>query len=113
MEYLWSAKGAFIKDIVESYPEPKPAATTLLTLLKRMQDKGFVGYEVYGNSRKYHPLVEKDAYFSKHVKSMIHNYFSDSPLKFASFFTKAVDLSQEELEELKKIVEDQLEKQQP
>ena len=59
------------KDILEALPAPKPAATTVATLLKRMQDKGFVGYHLLGNSRQYYPLVKKTAYFSKHVKGMV------------------------------------------
>src|ERR1044072_7148937 len=87
MEIIWAKGEVFLKEIIESCPEPKPAATTVATLLKRMQDKGFVGYHMFGNSRQYYPLVKKTDYFSKHVKGMIRNYFGDSALQFASFFT--------------------------
>ncbi len=105
MELIWNKEKVFMKDIIESYPAPKPATTTLATLLKRMQDKGFVGYTVFGNSRQYFPLVKKTDYFTKHVKGMIKNYFDNSPMQFASFFTTATNLTTEELESLKKIVE--------
>ena len=59
MEYLWTLEKAFLKDLVEAFPDPKPAVTTVATLLKRMTDKGFVGYTQYGNSREYHPMVKK------------------------------------------------------
>src|SRR5580698_8266834 len=88
MEFIWKKEKAFMKDIIDNYPEPKPAPTTIATLLKRMQDKGFVGYTVFGNSREYHPLVKKTVYFSKHVKRIIKNFFDNSPMQFASFFTK-------------------------
>lgn len=97
-----------MKDIIENYPEPKPATTTIATLLKRMQDKGFVAYDVFGNSRQYYPLVKKVDYFSKHVKGMIKNYFDNSPLQFASFFTIATNLTTSELEDLKKIVDQEI-----
>ena len=105
MELIWSRETVFMKDIIESYPDPKPAGTTIATLLKRMQDKGFVGYHVFGNSRQYYPLVKKNDYFSKHVKGIIKNYFNNSAAQFASFFTTATNLSTPELEELKKIVD--------
>ncbi|WP_339712241.1 BlaI/MecI/CopY family transcriptional regulator [Cyclobacterium amurskyense] len=108
MEFIWKQGKVFMKDIIESYPEPKPATTTISTLLKRVQDKKFVAYRVFGNSRQYYPLVKKVDYFSKHVKGMIKNYFDNSPLQFASFFTKATDLTTTELEDLKKIVDQEI-----
>jgi len=108
MEYIWKAEKAFMKDLIEAFPDPKPASTTVATLLKRMTDKGVIGYTRYGNSREYYPLIKKADYFSKHVNSMIKNYFDDSVLQFASFFTKEVKLNKEQLEELKKIVDQQI-----
>jgi len=105
MELIWKQEKVFMKDIIESYPKPKPATTTIATLLKRMQDKGFVAYTVFGNSRQYYPLVKKADYFSKHVRGIIKNYFDNSPIQFASFFTTATNLTTSELEDLKKIVD--------
>ena len=110
MEIIWKRGKMFMKDIIESYPEPKPATTTIATLLKRMQDKGYVAYRVFGNSREYYPLVNKTDYFSKHVKGMIENYFDNSPMQFASFFTTATNLSAAELEDLKKLVDQEIQK---
>src|SRR5215216_5161379 len=110
MEIIWRQEKIFMKEILDSYPEPKPAATTIATLLKRMQDKKFVGYELFGNSRRYYPLVKKKDYFSKHVKGIIKNYFEDSPLDFASFFTTTTNLSATELEKLRQIIDEQIQK---
>jgi len=110
MEYLWTLEKAFLKDLIDAFPNPKPAATTVATLLKRMTDKGFVGYTLYGNSREYHPLVKKDAYFSKHMDGIIKNNFNDSVLQFASFFTKASNLTAAELKELRKIIDKEIQK---
>ena len=110
MELIWKQKKVFMKDLIELYPEPKPATTTIATLLKRMQDKGFVAYTLFGNSREYHALVNKTDYFSKHVKSIIKNFFDDSPMQFASFFTTATDLTSTQLEDLKKIVDQEIER---
>ncbi len=110
MEYLWNQEKAFLKDLIDAFPDPKPAATTVATLLKRMTDKGFVGYKLYGNSREYHPMVKKSDYFSKQMKGMIKNSFNDSVLQFASFFTKTSNLSASELKELRKIIDNEIEK---
>ncbi len=110
MSYLWQLEQAFMKDLLECYPEPKPANTTIATLLKRMTDKGFVGYKQLGNSRQYYPRIKKKAYFSKHVNGLIKNFFNNSSSQFASFFTQETNLSKEELEELKAIIEEQIKK---
>ncbi|GGX19367.1 BlaI/MecI/CopY family transcriptional regulator [Aquimarina muelleri] len=111
MQYLWKLDKAFMKDILDAFPDPKPATTTVATLLKRMTDKGFVDYKLYGKSREYYPLVKKTDYFSKHVNGLIKNFFNDSASQFASFFTSETNLSTTELEELKKIVDQQIQKQ--
>ncbi len=111
MQLLWKQEKAFMKDLIKAYPDPKPATTTIATLLKRMQDKKFVGYQQFGRSREYFPLVKKTDYFSKHVNGIIKNFFNDSAGQFASFFTRETNLSQKELEELKEIIENQLKAQ--
>lgn len=111
MDLIWTNEKIFLKDLIEYYPDPKPASTTIATLLKRMQDKGFVGYKLYGNSREYYPLVNKSDYFSSHFEGIIKNYFGNSALQFASFFTTSSNLTKAELEDLKKIVDQQIKKQ--
>ena len=108
MELIWKHEKVFLKDIIDEYPEPKPATTTIATLLKRMQEKGYVGYILQGNSRQYYPLVKKTDYFSRHVKGIIKHYFGDSALQFASFFTRHGDLTEGELKELKKIIDQEI-----
>ena len=109
MQYLWELEQAFLSDLLEKYPKPKPASSTVATLLKRMQDKGFIDYEQMGRSRRYYPIVKKSDYFSKHINSLIKKFFNNSPSTFASFFTQETDLSNEELEELQKIVNKEIE----
>nr|WP_294789821.1 BlaI/MecI/CopY family transcriptional regulator [uncultured Mucilaginibacter sp.] len=110
MEIIWQQEKVFLKDILAAYPDPKPAGTTIATLLKRMQDKGFVAYETFGNSRQYHALVKKSAYFSKEVNGIVKNYFNDSALQFASFFTRSSNITPAELEDLKKIIDLEIER---
>lgn len=110
MNIIWKQKKAFMKDLLSAYPEPKPATTTIATLLKRMTDKGFVDYKNYGRSREYYPLVKKKDYFSKHVNGLIKNFFNDSASQFASFFTQETNLTKEELEDLKALIDNELKK---
>ena len=110
MEIIWQGEQVFAKDIIDALPEPKLAATTVSTLLKRMTDKGYIAYETIGNARKYFPLVKKEDYFSKEVKGMIASFFGNSTSQFASFFAKSSNLSVEELENLKKIIDTEIDK---
>jgi BlaI family penicillinase repressor len=112
MQYLWKRKKAFFKDLLEDFPEPKPANTTVATLLKRIHDKGFITYTLFGKSREYAPLIKKTDYFSKHVNGLIKNFFNDSASQFASFFTKETNLTTAQLEDLKKVIDNQIKQQQ-
>lgn len=109
MEILWEKKKAFMKDILESFPDPKPATTTVATLLKRMQNKDFVGYTLYGNSREYFPKIAKGEYFKEEMSSMIDRFFNSSVTQFASFFTSNAKLSQKQLKELREMIDKQIE----
>ncbi len=109
MNILWKQKKAFMKDLLDGYKDPKPATTTVATLLKRMTDKGFVAYKSFGRSREYYPLVKKKDYFSKHVNGLIKNFFNDSVSQFASFFTQETNLNKAELEALKKLIDKEIE----
>ncbi len=105
MEIIWQHEKAFLKDILTDYPDPKPATTTIVTLLKRMQEKGFVTYTTFGNSRQYYPLIKKSDYFSKQVNRIIKNFFNNSSMQLASFFTASTNLTPGELKDLKNIID--------
>jgi len=110
MNIIWKRQTAFMKDLLDAYSEPKPAPTTIATMLKRMSDTGFIGYKSYGRSREYFALVKKQDYFSRHLKGMIKHFFDGSPTQFASFFATKTALKKSELEALKKIIEKEIEK---
>lgn len=109
MEIIWQKNTAFMKDIMEEYPEPKPATTTIATLLKRMQNKDLIGYKTYGNSREYFPKVSKEVYFKEEMTSMIDKFFNSSASQFASFFTSNTKMSQTELKELRDLIDQKIE----
>lgn len=108
MKLLWRLDKAFIRDLLNEFPEPKPAPTTVITLLKRMIDKGFVSYKIYGNSREYYPLVKKTEYFSEHLNGLIKDFFNNSTAQFASFFANETDMNKKELQELRDLVDKKL-----
>lgn len=110
MKYLWILKKAYMKNILDQYPDPKPATTTVVTLLKRMIEKGYVSYNQHGNNREYYPLIKKTDYFSEHLSGLIKDFFNDSTSQFASFFATETKLNEKELYDLKEIIEKQLEK---
>lgn len=110
MQHIWKLKKAFLKDILGEYKDPKPATTTIATLLKRMTDKGFINYEQAGKSRAYYPLVTKADYFGNHFRGLISHFFGDSAANFASFFTKTTDLTKEELEALRNEIDKEIER---
>ncbi len=105
MKLLWRLERAFIRDLLNEFPDPKPASTTVLTLLKRMIDKGFVSYKLFGNSREYYPLIKKTDYFSDHINGLIKDFFNNSTAQFASFFTNETNMNQDELKELRDLVD--------
>ena len=108
MKYIWKLERAYMKNILDEFPEPKPATTTVATLLKRMTNKGFVGYEQHGSNRLYFPLIKKSDYFSSHLRNLISDYFNNSATQFASFFTTETNLSEKELKGIRDLVDEQI-----
>ena len=104
MKYLWRIQKGFLKDIVEQFPEPRPAYTTISTLVGRMVDKNYIGFEKLGRDKQYFPVLQKNAYFSAQVKDMVSQFFNNSASQFASFFARDADFTMEELEELQELV---------
>lgn len=108
MQYVWQHEKVILKDLIDSYNEPKPAKTTVATTIKKLIDKGFVAYDEIGNTRLYYAVVKKENYFSKQMKSMIKQFFDNSTSQFASFFAKDASLTKEELQKLRDLIDDEL-----
>ena len=87
MRFLWKRKKAFSKDLMDDFPEPKPAKTTLATFLKRLTEKGVIAYHENGSKREYYPLIKKKDYSSNSIKTLIKNFFDNSAADLASFCT--------------------------
>ena len=102
MQALWQLDKAFVKDLIDILPEPKPHYNTVSTIIKILADKGFVATESLGKSNRYYPLVAKDEYSKKTMKRFVKGYFEGSFANMLSFFAKEKDISIEELEEVLK-----------
>ena len=109
MHHIWEQEKCFLKDIVDAFPEPRPAYTTISTVIRVLVKKGVVGFNTYGKIHEYYPEITRQFYFRKHVKSIINNHFEGSAVSFASFFTgdDVVDLG--ELEEIKALIDQKIE----
>ena len=108
MKFLWKLDKAYMKDLLEQYDEPKPAITTLATLLKRMTAKNVISYVSIGKKRQYYPLLKKEQYFKTQLNGIIKNFFNNSNTQFASFFTEETKLSKTELKELKAMIDNKI-----
>ncbi len=109
MHILWNLKKGFLKDIVDGFPEPKPAYTTVSTVIRVLTKKGFIGFKTYGKTNEYFPTLTKAEYFKSRVKPMINSYIDDSPVRLASFFANE-SMNLTELEEIKQLIEERIKK---
>jgi BlaI family transcriptional regulator, penicillinase repressor len=98
MQALWKLEHAFLRDIVETLPAPKPHQNTVATILKILVDKDFVGIEVFGRTHRYFPKISKEAYSRSTIRSVVKKYFEGSFSDAVSFMVKENNLSLEELE---------------
>ncbi len=107
MQVLWRLQKAFVKEIVAALPEPRPHYNTVSTIIRKMVDKGFVGYESFGNTHRYYPLVSKKAYTENFMQKALRNYFDNSYKNMVSFFAKEQKISADELREIIELIENQ------
>jgi BlaI family transcriptional regulator, penicillinase repressor len=104
MKILWRLEKAFVKDIVEQYPEPKPHYNTVSSLVRLLQDKGIIGFTQYGNTYEYYPLISRDDYRKTFMNQVISDYFDNSYSSAVAFFVKEKGLKPEELDEILQLI---------
>lgn len=107
MQIIWQLEKAFIKEIIDEMPEPKPHYNTVATMVKILTDKGFLQAEKLGNTFQYSPLVMLAEYREQDVATIKRKYFGNSFTKMITHFAKAENLSNEELDELVRIIKSQ------
>ena len=102
MQVIWKLEKAFLREIIDALPNPKPHNNTVATIIKILVEKEFIGLQVFGRTHQYYPLVSKDAYSKTTMKSLVKGYFEGSFSNAVSFMVKENSLSGEELEVLSK-----------
>lgn len=111
MQILWDASESIVRDMVNQFPDPKPAYNTVSTVLRVLEKKSFVDHKAYGTTYVYFPLITKKEYSKFQFTNLIKNYFNGSFPKMAAFFAKENNLSIHELEEMMNMAKDELEEQ--
>ncbi len=107
MQILWDIEKGFVKDILRHFPEPRPAYNTVSTIVRILQDKGFVSHTAYGRTHEYYPLVSKEEYTRSQMSNLVSNYFSNSFEKMVSFFAREKKISLKEMEDIIKLMEEE------
>lgn len=102
---LWKLKKAFVNDIVNELPEPKPHYNTISTIIRKMEDKGFVKHVAFGKTHQYYPAISEERYKKGSLTKTVENYFENSYKEMVSFFAKDEKISVEELKEIIKMIE--------
>ena len=105
MQVLWDLESAFVKDIIEQLPTPKPAYNTVSTIIRNLADKGYVGYQAFGKTHQYFPIVSKESYSKQFMQTATQRYFDSSYKNMVSFFAKEEKISADELREILAIIE--------
>lgn len=104
MKVFWKLEKAFIKEIIPELPDPKPHYNSVATMVKILEDKGFLGHEAYGNSFCYYPIITREAYQKYAMKDIVSQYFDNSYSSMLAFFAKEQKLSEKELNEIVQII---------
>jgi len=107
MLIVWKTGGGCIKDFLENYPEPKPPYTTLASIVKNLERKGYISGARYGNLYAYQPVIDSSQYKSRFMSGFVQNYFSNSYKELVGFFAKEEKISPQELKEILQIIEGQ------
>lgn len=98
MQILWDLQKANVKSIIAELPEPKPAYNTVSTIVRILENKGFVDYEKQGKGHLYFPIVKKQDYSNQSLHTLVDNYFQGSFKSMVSFFVKKNDVDLKDLE---------------
>jgi len=111
MHVLWALKKAYVKDIIERLPSPKPAYNTVSTIVRILEKRGFIDHEAFGKTHLYRPLVAKEDYTQAFLKNFVKDYFGDSYQELVSFFARDKALTVSELEEILIALREEIRKQ--
>lgn len=100
MRVIWKLQKAFIKDIIDELPEPRPHYNTVATIVKILEEKGFLDHVTYGNTYQYYPVIKREEYRQQALGDMLDKYFDSSYMSLVTYFAKNEKISVEELESI-------------
>ena len=105
MQLLWEKEHAFVSELLDMMPEPKPATTTVSTVVRILEKKGFVGHRSFGKTHQYFPIVSQSQYLSNSLNRLSHDYFQNSYANIVNFFAEEGKLKQKDIEEISELIE--------
>jgi len=108
MQIIWKLEKSMVNDILFHFPEPKPAYTTVSTIVRILEKKGFVSHKAYGNTHEYFPVVSKELYTRDYFKGFLKGYFSDSFSNLVSFFSRNDEMDVREMETIMKMLKSEI-----
>jgi predicted transcriptional regulator len=104
MRYVWTFGKGFVKDYREMYPAPKPPYTTVATIIKKLEAKGYLASKLYGNTYEYRPKIQPERYKSQYVSGIVNHFFQNSYKELVSFFVAEEKISEQDLEEIIRLI---------
>jgi BlaI family penicillinase repressor len=105
MKILWKAKKGFVKDLLELHTEPRPHYNTFSTLIRGLEEKGYISHKAFGKNHQYFPLVKKEEYRKPYMKKAVSDYFGSSYKNVVSFFIEEKKIDADDLREIIKLIE--------
>jgi predicted transcriptional regulator len=104
MLYVWDFGPGFVKDYRDRYPDPKPPYTTVATIIKKLEAKGYLSSRLYGNTYEYRPEIHPEHYKRYYVSEIVNQFFSNSYKEMVTFFAQEEKLSEQDLEEIIQLI---------
>ncbi len=111
MQVLWQLEKGFVKDVLDQLPAPKPAYNTVSTIIRILEQKGFVDHRAYGKSHEYFPIVSKEQYRAFATEKLMEGYFENSVTGLFSFFAKKNKVDLKEADQILKLIQGMQEEQ--
>ena len=105
MDLFWQKESVFVKDIIDELPEPKPHYNTISTIVRGLEEKGFVGHEQFGNTYRYFAIISREEFSKNTIKNLVSKYFDKSYSSVVSMFVEEEKISVEEIKALIRQVE--------
>ena len=106
MQILWDAKEGFVKELLQHFPDPKPAYNTVSTIIRILEKKGFVDHRSFGKSHQYYPLMSREQYRNERLSSLMKDYFNDSMKQVLSHFGNSGSVNMKEADEIIRLMEE-------